>query len=314
MGRKAFDNLKYSHVCTLLDIVDMVQIDSSHYISKLFAERAEGFDEVVLFLVKIGAIVSNGQTLHLTVNSLTSNSDIRRSEIIRMLLNKRSRYRKEMFRFINQFNLVEGEIVYLPSDHRRSSESGVRNFLIEIGVVMHVMETQKYVLMPEFVNLFASAKNNAKYTPPKLLENIVADRNDIGLQAEELIVEYERARIGSKYAENIDHVSMRNCAAGYDIHSVSIEHNGNVVPRFIEVKAVSPTTFQFYWSKNEVTVAHELSHWYYLYLLPCKRDGQFDMDELMIISDPYNTLLARDSDWVTESDALICYTKVNAVN
>ena len=314
MSRKAFDNLRYAHVCTLLDIVDMVQIDSSPYIRKLFAETAEGFDEVVSFLVELGAIVSNGQTLHIRVNSLKSNSDFRRSEIIRLLFSKRSRFQTEVFGFINKFRLIEGEIVYIPSDQIRSSESGVRNFLIEIGVVMYVMETWKYVLMPEFASLFASARNNANYTPPNILENTVKARNDIGLEAEELIAEYERLRIGSSYAEKVDHVSKRNCAAGYDIRSVSIEHNDNVVPRFIEVKAVSPTTFQFYWSKNEVTVARALSHWYYLYLLPCKHDGQFDMDRLLIISDPYNTVLMCDSDWMVESDALVCYIKTNSDN
>lgn len=314
MSRKAFDNLKYVHVCTLLDIIEMVQTNRSPYIKKLFSESAEGFDEVVSFLIEIGAIASNGQTLRMSVTSLTPNSDFRRNEIIRMLLNKRSQYRTEVFGFINKFKLLEGELIYLSSDQSRSSESGVRNFLIEIGVVKHVMETQIYVLLPKFASLFASAKNDANYTPPKLLENNVEARNDIGLQAEELIVEYERVRVGSSYAAKVDHVSLRNCAAGYDICSFSIEKKNSVFPRFIEVKAVSPTTFQFYWSKNEVTVAHELSHWYYLYLLPCKRNGQFDMDELMIISDPYNTVLARESDWITESDALICYTKSNTIN
>ena len=314
MSRKAFDNLKYAHVCTYLDIVDMVQIDSSHYIKKLFSESAEGFDEVVLFLVEIGAVVSKGQTLRMVASSLTSNSDFRRSEIIRMLLNKKSQYRAEVFGFINKFKLVEGELIYLSSDQSRSSESSVRNFLIEIGVVKHVMETRNYVLMPEFASLFASAKDDANYTSPKLLEKIVEARNDIGFQAEELIVEYERVRIGASYAEKVDHVSLRNCAAGYDIHSFSIEHNNNVFPRFIEVKAVSPTTFQFYWSKNEVAVAQALSHYYYLYLLPCKHNGKFDMDGLMIISDPYNTVLTKDSEWIVESDALICYTKTNTVN
>lgn len=311
MNRKAFDNLRYAHVCTLLDIVDSVQLNNSPYIRKLFTESAEGFDEVVSFLVKLGAIQSNNQTIHMRANSLASNSDFRRSEIIRMLLSKRNRYRTEVFRFINQFSLIDGEIMYLPSDQSRSSESGVRNFLIEIGVVMHVMETQKYVLMPEYVNLFASARNNANYTPPKLLENFLEARNDIGLEAEKQIVEYERVRIGSSYAENVDHVSIRNCAAGYDISSVSIEHENHVVPRFIEVKTVSPTTYQFYWSKNEVAVARELSQFYYLYLLPCRRDGNFDLDQLMIISDPYNAVILEDSDWITESDALICYTNAN---
>ena len=309
MSRKAFENLRYAHVCTLLDIIDLVKLDNLPYIRKKFGESAEGFDEVVSFMTKLGVVMSDGQKLNMKVNSLTSNSDYRRSEIIRMLLSKTSRYRKEMFSFINQFKIIEGEMTYSPSDQSRSSESGVRNFLIEVGIVTHDMKTQKYVLMPEYASLFASARNSANYTSPRLLENIVEDRNNIGFKAEELIVKYERARIGTSYADLVDHVSLRNCAAGYDVKSVSIDKDGQVVPRFIEVKAVSPTTFQFYWSKNEVAVARALSCWYYLYLLPCKRIGQFEIDRLMIVSDPHNTVLAENSDWITEPDALICYTK-----
>ena len=40
---------------------------------------------------------------------------------------------------------------------------------------------------------------------------------------------------------------------------------------YIEVKAVSPNTFTFYWSQREVDVAKVLGQHYYLYLLPVDR-------------------------------------------
>ena len=314
MSRKTFDNLRYAHVCTLLDIIGTVILGRPSHIRRLFAERAEGFDEVVSFLSRLGVIASGDQMLRLRVDWPKSDSDFRRGKIMWRLLAKRNRYRTEVFRFVNQFRLVEGDIIYLPPDQNRSSESGVRNFLIDVGVVTHVIGREKYVLMPEYASLLASAKNNANYTSPTLVENNAEDRNEIGRMAEELIIEHERLRISSSYADKIDHISMRNCAAGYDIRSVSIESNGQIIPRFIEVKAVSPRTFQFYWSRNEVAVARALSCWYYLYLLPVNRNGQFDMDGLMVIPDPCNTVLLESSGWVTESDALICYIKANTTH
>ena len=171
------------------------------------------------------------------------------------------------------------------------------------------MEIDKYILLPEYVSLLVSAKNNVNHTSPALLEKNVEIRNEIGQAAEELIVKYERERVGLDYADKVDHVSMRNTAAGYDILSSSIEKDGRVTPRFIEVKAVSPNSYQFYWSKNEVAIARTLSNWYYLYLLPVNRNGQFNIGKLFVIPDPCNTIFLENSNWVTETDALICYIK-----
>lgn len=314
MNRKAFENLRYAHVCTLLDIAHTVRLDRSSHIRRLFAESAEGFDEVVLFLSRLGVIASDGQMLRLRVDWAKSDADFRRDEIMRRLLGKRNRYRVEVYRFVSQFRVVEGEMIYLPSDQSRSSESGVRNFLMDVDVVMHVIGAEKYILMPEYASLLASARDNANYTSPTLLEQDAGDRNAIGCAAEELIIEHERVRVGPSYADKVDHVSIRNCAAGYDIRSVSIEPDGHVIPRFIEVKAVSPITFQFYWSRNEVGVARALSHWYYLYLLPVNRHREFDLNGLMVIPDPHNNVLPERSDWVIESDALICHIKASATH
>lgn len=314
MSRKAFSNLRYIHVCALLDTISTSQIGKIPHIRRLFVEKAEGFDEVVSFLSELGMLSIDGDILHLKADWPTSAPAKRRDEIIRMLFDKKNRYSTEVFKFINQFSLVHNDIVYMPPDQSRSSDSGVRNFLIDLGVVMHHVGTNNYVLMPEYVRLFVSAKNNANYISPALLEKNVEARNELGHAAEEQIVKYERQRIGTEYADRVDHVSMRNSAAGYDIQSVSIETNGQVIPRLIEVKAVSPRTFQFYWSKNEVTIARTLSHWYYLYLLPVNRKGQFNTDKLMVIPDPYNTILLEDSNWITETDALICYINSTTLN
>jgi len=314
VSQQTFNNLRYRHICELLDILSAAHLDRTTHIKRLFAETAEGFEEVVAFLSRLGVVAADNRSLHLRIESEGLSPESRQGEIMRRLLDKRNRYRSEVFRFVNQFKVAGGDINYLPSDEGRSAESGVRNFLMDLGIVEHDMATGRYVLVPEFVSLLASAKNNANYTSPSLLENRAIARNELGLAAEELVVEYERSRIGPRYADKVDHVSVRNCAAGYDIRSVSVDAEGLVSPRFIEVKAVSPTTFQFYWSRNEVSVARALAHWYNLYLLPVNRHGQFDIDRLKVIADPCDSVLSENSNWVTEADALICYSTVEIEN
>ena len=310
LSQNAFNNLRFAHICALLEIIGMNQINEMVHIRRLFNERAKGFGEVVSFLTELDMISSDGHTMRLKVDWLgTDSKKGRRDEIIRRLLEKRNRYRTEMFRFINQFNLIQIKLVYSPLDQRRSSESAVRNFLIDIGVVKHEMESDSYILLPEHMNLLVSARNNVNHISPVFLQKNVEARTEIGDAAEELIVKYERERLGPDHSDKVDHVSMRNSAAGYDILSITNEPDGLVNPRFIEVKAVSPVTFQFYWSKNEVAIARTLSAWYFLYLLPVNRDGKFNIDKLMVIPDPCKTVLLNDSNWATETDALICHIK-----
>ena len=312
MSRKAFEDLQFSHVCALLDILEMVRLDSASHIRRLFAENAEGFDEVVSLLSRLRVISSNGEMLRLLVDWPTSDGDYRRAEIVRRILSTRNRYRTELFRFMSQFRVVDGDISYSPSDQSRSSHSAVRNFLIDVGMVKYSSGTKTYLLVPEYADLYVSARDNTNLTSPTLAENRAKAQQEIGRAAEDLILKYERRRLGARYADKIDHVSLRNCAAGYDIRSISIGNSGRITPRLIEVKAVSPRSFRFHWTKNEVDVARELSHWYYLYLLPVNRKGQFELDELIVIPDPCRTVLSGSKGWETEFGALVCYIKTPA--
>ncbi len=314
MSRKAFSNLHYIYVCALLDILVSVRLSHLPHIKRRFDENSRGFDEVVSFLSALNILVVDGSSIRLNVDLPRKDKNFLRAEIMRRILGKRNRYRNEIFRFINQFSLDQRKITYMPPDQRRSTDSDVRNFLIDIGAVRYVQDAEKYALLPEYISLFVSARNNANFTPPALLENQVEARNEIGRMAEEIVVEHERVRVGPAYANKVDHVSKRNCAAGYDILSCSIEKDSKIIPRFIEVKAVSSRTFQFFWSKNEVAIARTFQDSYFLYLLPVSQNRQFEIEKLMMISNPCDNVLQGSSSWVIESDALICYLKSDASN
>ena len=164
MRQTAFRNVRYAHVCTLLDVMGSTTSVSLRNIRRLFLEDAEGFEEVLSFSSRIGLVAREGGTLRLKADVFQERSQSRTDEILARLVSTRNRYRTELLDFLDGFRLQNGEVSYTPLDRDRSAESGVRNFLIEVGVVKGASKSQKYILSRDFVHLFALAKESC--TPP----------------------------------------------------------------------------------------------------------------------------------------------------
>ena len=177
---------------------------------------------------------------------------------------------------------------------------------MELGVVRHEAHRDCYNIAPEYLSLYVFAQDSANKQTPLMVGVINRARETLGLAAEKAIVSYERDRVGKTLENRVEHVALRNAAAGYDIRSVTVNENGAVVPRYIEVKAVSSSSLQFYWTRNEVLTAKHLADWYYLYLLPVKNNGSFAIDELEIITIPHYTVLHEPDIWEVEPDVLRC--------
>lgn len=305
-----FENLHLSSVSYFLDAIQRNEVRQRSHIRRLFLESATGFDEVVNFVMRLGLVVEQNGIFQLIVNWPLFDNAKRSKIILDKLFRARNRYRSEIYRFINQFSLIDGELTYNPSMQLRSKESGVRNFLIEAGVVKHVIDMNGYVLSPEFITIYASARDNSNSKTPITLEHELDRKNEIGLAAELLIVSYEKSRIGQSMENKVVHISHKNVSAGYDIRSATIEDDGSVSPRFIEVKAVPSKSYKFYWSRNEVNVARVLGHWYWLYLLPIDQHAHFDLERLRMLSNPCVSLLSDPDHWSYENDALVCYRKL----
>jgi hypothetical protein len=99
--------------------------------------------------------------------------------------------------------------------------------------------------------------------------------------------------------------------AGFDIKSWEIPtHEGEANERCIEVKAVSKEDFKFMWTSNEKEVASRLGDNYYLYLLPVIRDGEYDIDQLEIIQNPYKNVFLNEGVW-TKSENVYTIWKLS---
>lgn len=108
---------------------------------------------------------------------------------------------------------------------------------------------------------------NGDYIRPKkdfLAQEI---RNQaLGLSGEKYVVNYEKARLifegKEALADRIEHISLYNDQAGYDIHS----YNSNGEDRFVEVKTTNYDRYrQFYISSNELNASRNLGQNYHLY-------------------------------------------------
>ena len=305
--KPVFEGIQYWQVPLLLKIIDRSELKTREYIQKQFSERSKGFSETLTFSVRLNLVLIRGQNLESSVVFRSMTADDIRVCIQERLLRIRNRYRSELFRYIRQFAVSDGQLVYRSSMQRRSRESAVRNFLMGMGIVKHDSIEDWYIIGYEHICLYSAAIDNSKQISPSSLAKLQVNRNDLGLAAEEAVFQYEKDRVGPDMINEIDHVALRNVAAGYDIRSITRIEGSVVVPRYIEVKVVSGQSYKFYWSRNEVNVSVSFGEWYYLYLLPVDKSGSFNISQMQIIPDPNAIVLGPRTAWVVEPDVLCCY-------
>ena len=103
--------------------------------------------------------------------------------------------------------------------------------------------------------------------------------------------------------KKINHISLKNVAAGYDIESFEIPKKKKIVKRYIEVKAVPSENFHFFWSRQEMEHSKLYKNNYYLYLLPVVGKNTFDIEKLEIIRNPSIKILKGDK-WLSEIEKM----------
>jgi hypothetical protein len=92
-------------------------------------------------------------------------------------------------------------------------------------------------------------------------------REQIGLAGENWVVDYEKINLKNdgyiELADKIERISQINISAGYDV--LSYEISG--VEKFIEVKTTALSKSEFFLSSNELDIAREYKHRYWIYFL-----------------------------------------------
>lgn len=304
-----FDSIQLKNILSLISVLMDIDFGMKSVVQQRFNQEAMNFNETLSFLNTLGVVETADKEMQLKddFEQLIRGSDKNaiQNQILDLIQKTNNPYQTEILKYLSKYRHIDGSVEYEPDDINRGEFSDVRNFLIEIGVVEYVHGADKYVVQPEHIHLFALAiENKTTYTPAKLKRKLI-EKDKIGSEAELAVLKYEKDRVGLEYKKLVEHISVKNEAAGYDIKSVTVIGD-NTEPRYIEVKAVSPDSYRFYWSQNEIRVAELLNQNYYLYLLPVESKMRFTINKMKIILDPIKVIFVNLDTWNVEPNVVCC--------
>jgi hypothetical protein len=309
LDENSFEGLHWQQVIDLWSLLSETDIKTISYIEKKYKKSSSQFVKTLAFLTTLRILKYSSNKI--SVSKKVSNK--KNLDFKFLMLNKlassKNHYSKEIANYLNKYNLINGQLKYRPIEKDRSKESAVRNFLMEVGIVNYLQYDDNYVILPDYLFLYVKIRNNFQFCSPLRFKNIQKKRDEIGVMAERAALEYEIRRVGAQLSCFVEHLSLRNVSAGYDIISVEAGDGMDKTPRYIEVKAVSQKLFQFRWSHNEVAIAHLLGSLYFLYLVPIGQSGTINKSGIITISNPISEVFSNKNKWLVESDVFFCRPK-----
>lgn len=301
-----FERLKWGHVLELLTLLGKSTYTESDHIRRRYRDGAAFYDETLAFASAMGLVREDEGQLRASQTLARWKKEEMTSRTIDILFGCRTRYRDLLLEYLAEFHVEGGQVVHRPTLVTRQLYSAERNFLMELGIVSYTSLDNFYSLGPDYLSLLVVAVEESKRQHPSRAASDRQRKDGIGLAAERAVIKYEKERLGAELANEIRHVALRNCAAGYDVRSVTCGKHGKRIPRCIEVKAVSPERFEFFWTKNEVRSAQTFRGWYFLYLLPIGAGGLPLIADMKILRDPCAEVLSPESAWQVEPSVFKC--------
>ncbi|WP_159887555.1 DUF3883 domain-containing protein [Paenibacillus puerhi] len=171
--------------------------------------------------------------------------------------------------------------------HGQTTSGFINNFL-KVAIIMAYCRGNRGIdLFPnaEYSNQSIDDDNLRTSISPEAFKNKREEWEAIGLMGEEFVFEFERLRLvqdgREDLAESVQHVSLYDCGAGYDI--LSYELDGR--PRYIECKTTVGGSMKFDITLNEWNKAKKYREQYYLYRIT-NIDQQHHRD-IVVIQDPF---------------------------
>jgi hypothetical protein len=305
------ENIRPRDIYRLLEIVHTATVRDASFVAARFAETAAHFEETLRFLRELGWLQFVGGRIlpsNDIVSRVASATDSDRSgTLVPALFDALGGRARPFAKYLAQFQRREGELVHQPSSDQRLHESGPRNFLMELGAVTHQIKGDSYVLAEQFAE-WALWGRNAISPSTSQLRSHLRNREEVGRGAELLVLDWEKRRVGEKLQTHVRHVSEHTPTACFDIRSITVA-GSKTESRFIEVKAVSPDSYEFHWSQAEIEAAEILDARYFLYLVPVSGAGVYDLDRMEIIHDPYSTIYKNPTEWSTSATDVLCRRK-----
>lgn len=301
-----------SHVQHFLGSLLKCSVPLKEHVQRRYAEHATLFEETSEFSVAIGWITESDGKLELTNSGKATLEVIADDEAIRRaislaLVAGSSHQADAMASYLRQFRLHGDELTHRPAVTDRILQSDLRNLMIDLNLVLHRPSDDAFALTDQGKEIYVWALN---YGSRFAGHTGIIDFAAFGLQAELAVMQFERDRVGPKFAPSVVHVASENPFASYDIKSITLIDT-TPEPRFIEVKAVSRSTFQFHWSAREVDTASALRNKYFLYLVPVGEGGVIDISNTWVIDNPLASIFDNPRSWTIEPDSYVCSRKLS---
>ena len=314
-----FEKISTNQLIVISQIINDLSLLRREFIEARFLRYASNFSETIEFLEDLNLIIIREQEIipqteyRKLLNELGDSQQtqkIIKSFFIHILFTSQASFFSYIYEFLSKFQLKKDHYDFLPTSSERLGYSGIRNFLIDLGLIYMDSSEKKYIVIDDYIHLLINLKKPQQLSPNQLLR-VQKKKEEIGRAAELKVVEYEKQRLSGfpLLVKMVEHVAINDVMAGYDIRSFEDKYdkNGNYPPRFIEVKAVSVWDYKFYWSKNEIDKAMTYQQNYFLYLLPVIGKNEFDIKKLKIIDDPYSNVYKNEGEWI-RTDELVAFS------
>jgi hypothetical protein len=291
-------NLSVKNQILLLQTIGKYERNDIEFVRDIYLQYGTNFDDNLDFLVAIEIIRKQDDKLKLAIQP-KKDPELIRTDIRNNFFSSLDLY-PSIVEYLCIFSWDDKFFSSTPSPNIRRKFCAERNLLIELDVVIHKKSKETYYINSKYEYLYLRSEVNSKKISPKTLRKIQQKQKEIGLSAELEIINYEKNRLLNflNLVNQIEHISKIDESLGYDIVSFTNDiTNGNSIKRYIEVKAVSVSDYKFYMSRNEVETSQKFGNQYYLYLLPVISNGEFSIDKLQIIENPYNYFFVEPTAW-----------------
>jgi hypothetical protein len=306
-----FENIKLSQLYCLCKIIAESELRNENYIKSKYRDSALFFNETSTLLEQLNIIYNSAEGLIFdkSFNFVNSFENFKIILLEKLFLAK-GEVSNQLTGFLLNFKIESTDIIFNASLADKIKYSDIRNILLELEFISIKSDNDCYVISNKYNDLFFKKINHGEISLESFKKNQIA-QDQLGLLAEKSIIDFEIKRLVnvSITPEDIEHTSQINVYAGYDIKSFEnyLDDNNLKITRYIEVKALSISDYNFYWSRNEIEKAKIYGERYYLYLLPVKIKDIFDFDNLLIINNPFRNVYLNQSDWIkTEETISIC--------
>ena len=301
--------IRPAQIHVLLNILCNSTWRSRAFIEGRFRERARNFAETLIFLQRLGWVHAEGPELRIAdawrERLCADGFDNDAVALLDALLDSPGRHQHKFAHYLANFQGADGVVTCPSRGEFNLADAPARDFLMDLGAVRRDTSRREYVLQPPFYGAYIWAlARRGPGTHAELLESI-GERHWLGHHAEIAVVEFERKRLGPRWANRIYHVASDYPTAPYDIKSLTVTE-GRPATRYIEVKAISAVDPEFYWSASEIEVARLLRLAYYLYFVPVRGPNNLNLEHLQMVADPYSEIYSQPSVWEKLPTSFLC--------